>query len=62
MGRGDDGIKCIEVRTLLQKSAYEEALEVVETINIDRIKSIVNLKAIASVYERVGEYERGKDV
>ena len=62
MGRGDDGIKCIEVRTLLQKSAYEEALEVVETINIDRIKSIVNLKAIASVYERVGEYERAKDV
>ena len=37
MGRGDDGIKCIEVRTLLQKGAYEEALEVVETINIDRI-------------------------
>lgn len=62
MGRGDDGIKCIEVRTLLQKGAYEEALEVVETINIDRIKSIVNLKAIASVYERVGEYERAKDV
>lgn len=62
MGRGDDGIKCIEVRTLLQKGAYEEALEVVETINIDRIKSIVNLKAIASVYERVGEYQRAKDV
>ena len=62
MGRGDDGIKCIEVRTLLQKGAYEEALEVVETINIDRIKSIVNLKAIASVYERVGEYGRAKDV
>lgn len=62
MGRGDDGMKCIEVRTLLKKGAYTDAMEVVETINIDRVKSIVNLKAIASAYERVGEYVKAKAV
>lgn len=62
MGRGDDGMKCIEVRTLLKKGAYEDALDVVETINIDKVKSIVNLKAIASAYERVGEYANAKAV
>ena len=62
MGRGDDGMKCIEVRTLLKKGAYVDALDVVETINIDKVKSIVNLKAIASAYERVGEYAKAKAV
>ena len=62
MGRGDDGMKCIEVRTLLKKGAYADALDVVETINIDKVKSIVNLKAIASAYERVGEYAKAKAV
>ena len=62
MGRGDDGMKCIEVRTLLKKGAYADALDVVETINIDKVKSIVSLKAIASVYERVGEYANAKAV
>lgn len=62
MGRGDDGMKCIEVRTLLKKGAYTDALDVVETINIDKVKSIVNLKAIASAYERVSEYAKAKAV
>lgn len=62
MGRGDDGMKCIEVRTLLKKGAYADALDVVETIHINKIRSIVNLKAIASVYERVGQYAKAKAV
>ena len=62
MGRGDDGMKCIEVRTLLKKGAYADALDVVETININKVRSIVNLKAIASAYERVGEYAKAKAV
>lgn len=63
MGRGDDGMRCIEVRTLLKKGAYADALDVVETINnIDKVKSIVNLKAIASAYERAGEYAKAKAV
>ena len=62
MGRADDGMKCMEVRSLLKKGAYQDAFEVAETIDLNRVKSIVDLKVIASVYERLGEYEMAKDV
>lgn len=62
MGRADDGMKCMEVRSLLKKGDYEEALKVADTIDIDRVKSIVDLKILASAYERVGQYENAKYV
>ena len=62
MGRASDGMKCIEIRSLLKKGAYEDAMEVAETIDISKIKSIVDLKLIASVYERMGEYAVAKDI
>ena len=62
MGRGEVGLKCIEVRSLLEKRAYEEAYQVAETINLDRVTSIVDLKVIASVYERLGKYEDAKEI
>lgn len=62
MGRASDGMKCIEIRSLLKKGAFEDAMEVAETIDISKIKSIVDLKLIASVYERMGEYEVAKDI
>lgn len=62
MGRASDGMKCIEIRSLLKKGAFEDAMEVAETIDISKIKSIVDLKLIASVYERMGEYAVAKDI
>lgn len=62
MGRGDDGMKCIEVRTLMKKGAIDDAMDVLETINTDKIQSIVDLKMIANVLERAGEYRRAKEI
>lgn len=62
MGRASDGMKCIEIRSLLKKGAFEDAMEVAETIDISKIKSIVDLKLIASVYERMREYAVAKDI
>lgn len=62
MGRGDDGMKCIEVRTLMKRGAIDDAMDVVETINTDKVQSIVDLKLIANVLERAGEYRRAKEV
>lgn len=62
MGRADDGMKCMEVRSLLKKGDYEGALEVADTIDIDKVKSIVDLKILASAYERAGQYENAKYV
>ena len=62
MGRASDGMKCIEIRSLLKKGAYEDAMKVADTIDILRVKSIVDLKLIASVYEQMGEYAVAKDI
>lgn len=62
MGRVDVGLKCIQVRSLIEKREYEEAYKVAEKINLDKVKSIVDLKIIASVYERLGKYEEAKDI
>ena len=37
MGRASDGMKCIEIRSLLKKGAFEDAMEVAETIDISKI-------------------------
>lgn len=62
MGRIDVGLKCIQLRSLVEKREYQEAYEVAEKINLDKVNSIVDLKVIASVYERLGKYEQAKDV
>ena len=62
MGRIDVGVKCIQVRSLIEKRAYQEACQVAETIDIDKVTSIVDLKVIASVYERLGRYDEAKDI
>lgn len=62
MGRIDVGLKCIQLRSLIEKREYQEAYEVAEKINLDKVTSIVDLKVIASVYERLGKYEEAKDV
>lgn len=62
MGRADEEMKCIRMRTLMKQGAYEEALDVAESIDLDRVKSIVDLKWIASIYEKMGEYRKAKDI
>ena len=62
MGRIDVGLKCIQLRSLIEKREYQEAYKVAEKINLDKVTSIVDLKVIASVYERLGKYEEAKDI
>ena len=62
MGRIDVGLKCIQLRSLIEKREYQEAYKVAEKINLDKVTSIVDLKVISSVYERLGKYEEAKDV
>ncbi len=60
MGRAEDHMRCMELRGLLREGAYEEALEIAEKMNIEKIKSIIDLKVLASVYERVERYADAK--
>lgn len=52
----------MEIRSLLDAGELEQAYEMAENLDIDRVASIVDLKVIASVYERMGNYEDAMEV
>ena len=62
MGRLDISMRCIEIRSLLDEGELEQAYEIAENLDIERVTSIVDLKVIASVYERMGKYEDAMDI
>ncbi|MDE7422689.1 MAG: hypothetical protein K2N51_03210, partial [Lachnospiraceae bacterium] len=62
MGRLGISMRCMEIRSLLDEGELEQAYEMAEDLDIERVTSIVDLKVIASVYERMGKYEDAMDV
>ncbi|MCI8410637.1 MAG: hypothetical protein HFJ09_15480, partial [Lachnospiraceae bacterium] len=62
MGRLEISIRCMEIRSLLDAGELEQAYEMAENLDIERVTSIVDLKVIASVYERMGKYEDAMEI
>lgn len=62
VGRLEISMRCIEIRSLLDEGELEQAYEMAENLDIERVTSIVDLKVIASVYERMGKYEDAMDI
>lgn len=62
MGKYDTNIKCVEVRRLVDEKQYKRALELADSINIDKVHSIIDLKVLANVYERAEKYEEAKEI
>ena len=62
VGRLGISMRCMEIRSLLDEGELEQAYEMAEDLDIERVTSIVDLKVIASVYERMGKYEDAMDV
>lgn len=62
MGKLDTNIKCMEVQKLVEEKQYKQALEVLDTIDIRKVKSVIDLKLFAEVYQVGERYEDAKDV
>lgn len=62
MGRYSRVIKCAEIRSLVDKGKYSKALEIVEQIEIEQVKVVTDLNAIAEVYMRTNHYIEAKEV
>ena len=62
VGRLGISMRCMEIRSLLDEGELEQAYEMAEDLDIERVTSIVDLKVIASVYERMGKYEDAMEV
>lgn len=62
MGKLDTNIKCMEIQKLAEEKQYKKALEVLDTLNVMKVKSIMDLKIFAEVYQIGGRYEDAKEV
>lgn len=62
MSKLDSMMKCAQARSLVNEGNYEQALEIVEGIHIESVKSITDLKIIADVYMRTGQYEDAREI
>ncbi|MDK2809132.1 MAG: hypothetical protein PWP24_1869 [Clostridiales bacterium] len=50
MGKLDSMIKCAQARNLLEEKQFQKAIDLVEPLDIEKVKSIIDLKTIAQVY------------
>lgn len=62
MGKLDSMMKCAQAKNLLNENKIKEALQVVEEIDIERIKSISDFKTVAQVYMDAHHYAEARDV
>lgn len=62
MGKLDGMKKCAQARILIDEKKYSEAVEIVDNIDREKIKSISDLKIIADVYMRVERFSDARDI
>lgn len=55
-------MKSKEIRELLSQKRYEDALDILETINVDKVKAITDLSIYAEVFLQNQLYEDCKDI
>ena len=62
MGRYENALKYVQLRSMIEEKKYEEALEIAEQLEMGRIKDVSELKLIADVYRKCGIYDRAKEL
>lgn len=62
MGRYENSLKCVEIRRLLDTRNYKKAAVILETMDVDKIKSITDLNAFADVYRKTGQYDLAEEI
>lgn len=62
MGKLDSMIKCAQAKNLLSEKQFSEALQVVEEIDTEKVKSIIDLKTIGQVYMDTKHFQEAREV
>lgn len=62
MDKAEYKIKLEEINHLVEQQDYESALEIVDTIDWRRVKSVKTLVTVADIYEANGQYANAKTV
>ena len=62
MGKLDSMVKCAQARNLLEEKKYKKAIEIIEKIDLDKVKSIIDLKTIGQVYIESKQFMNAREV
>ena len=62
MGRYENALKYVQLRSMIEEKKFEEALQIAEQLEMGRIKDVSELKLIADVYRKCGKYDRAKEL
>lgn len=62
MGKYDTDMKCAQVQKYIKEKKYDKAYEVLKTIDMSRVKSIIDLKGFFEVYRNLGMYDNAKEM
>lgn len=62
MGKYENMMKCAQIRSLANDKQYNNAHDVLQTLNVNQITAIADLNTIADVYIQLKKYSEAKDV
>ncbi len=62
MGKYENMMKCAQIRSLANEKQYNNAHDVLQTLNVNQITAIADLNTIADVYIQLKKYSEAKDV
>lgn len=62
MGRYDNNLKCAELRKLLGERKYKQAYQVLQEIDVDKVRLVTDLNAFAEIYRKAGKYDKAREM
>lgn len=62
MGKYDIEVKCAQIQKYIRGKKYDKAYEVLQTIDMTRVKSITDFKAFFEVYSNLKMYDNAKEM
>lgn len=62
MEKYDNIIKSAEIRKLVEKKMYQKALEILDTMDVERVKVLTDLSVFAEVYIQTERYEDAEEL
>ena len=62
MDKYEFNIKVEQIKKLVNKSDYETAMKIADTIDWRRVRNVNILSMVAGIYEKNGEFQEAKDI
>lgn len=61
MGRYENTVKLVQLRSLIEEKKYKEAIEIAQELEVGKLKDISEFRTLADVYAKCGRYDKAKE-